>query len=196
MPRFGETEREVLKAKLLMEGERLFSTFGVKKVSIDELAGAAGIAKGSFYSFYPSKEQLFLEIVFSMQKKMWAELDAFVQEHSKLPPRDLLKQAFMWTLEQTERYPIFRMMDSETMEYLVRKVPGDVLEAHTHDDSATLTKFLEYGIRFAYEIPTIAKIMQALSMCYFNLMQEDRTERMALMGIIMDGVLKEIVAND
>ena len=31
MPRFSDTEREMIKQKLLQEGERLFTSYGIKK---------------------------------------------------------------------------------------------------------------------------------------------------------------------
>ncbi|GAB6089972.1 hypothetical protein JCM12856_15650 [Spirochaeta dissipatitropha] len=42
---------------------------GVQKTTIDELAAAAGIAKGSFYRFFQSKEELALEILADWELK-------------------------------------------------------------------------------------------------------------------------------
>lgn len=47
MPRFSEREKERIRSKLYAEGERLFTAHGIKKVTIDDLAEAAGIAKAS-----------------------------------------------------------------------------------------------------------------------------------------------------
>ena len=44
------------------QAKRLFSEQGFKETSIAAIAGAARIAVGSVYSYYPSKEHLFLEI--------------------------------------------------------------------------------------------------------------------------------------
>ena len=52
MPRFSENEKERISNKLLTEGERLFTIHGIKKVTIDDLTEAVGIAKASFYTFY------------------------------------------------------------------------------------------------------------------------------------------------
>ena len=58
MPRFTEQEKEIINSKLLIEGEKLFSLHGLKKVTVDDLAAAVNISKGSFYAFYPSKEHI------------------------------------------------------------------------------------------------------------------------------------------
>ena len=46
MPKFSDAEKEFIRQKLMQEGERLFVSFGIKKVSIDEIVQATGIAKG------------------------------------------------------------------------------------------------------------------------------------------------------
>ena len=58
MPKaFSEAEKEMIRRKLLEQGYKQFSTYGLKKTNIDELAAAAGISKGAFYIFYESKEE-------------------------------------------------------------------------------------------------------------------------------------------
>lgn len=61
-PRFTEREREVIREHLLDSGHRRFSTAGLQKTSVEELATDAGIAKGSFYAFFGSKEELFIAV--------------------------------------------------------------------------------------------------------------------------------------
>ncbi|TVR91451.1 MAG: TetR/AcrR family transcriptional regulator [Spirochaetaceae bacterium] len=64
MPRrFTEDEERRIKTALWESARGVMGMRGVRKTSIDELVNAAGIAKGSFYRFYPSKEALALEIL-------------------------------------------------------------------------------------------------------------------------------------
>ena len=80
MPKFSDAEKEFIRQKLMQEGERLFVSFGIKKVSIDEIVQATGIAKGSFYSFYQSKEHLYMDIAGNLQMRMWQEMDEFLND--------------------------------------------------------------------------------------------------------------------
>ncbi len=196
MPKFSSTEKEMIRRKLLKEGERLFTAFGLKKVSVDELVQAAGIAKGSFYSFCPSKEQLFFDIVTNQQKQMWLEMEAHLQANRKLPPRELVKQTFLWMMGQLTRYPLIQSMDNDTTEHLMRKLPAEAIEAHTKDDGSELLKLQEYGVRFNCEIRVAAKIMQTMAMGFFNLQQEDEATRFFIMETTLNGVLKEIVRQE
>ena len=106
MPKFSDAEKEFIRQKLMQEGERLFVSFGIKKVSIYEIVQATGIAKGSFYSFYQSKEHLYMDIAGNLQMRMWQEMDEFLNENRSLPPRELCKQCFLWMFDELQRYPI------------------------------------------------------------------------------------------
>lgn len=196
MPKFSDKEKEMIRQKLMREGERLFTTFGIKKVTIDEIVQATGIAKGSFYSFYPSKEHLYMDIAGNQQAKMWREMDEFLNVHSSLPPRELCKQCFLWMFNGLQRYPMLNQADSETADYLYRKLPSEVIEAHTKDDSYELIKLQEYGIRFKCGIEIATKTLQTLAISFLNLKQDSTSNQQAIMEIILDGVLKEIINDE
>ncbi len=87
-----------------------------------------------------------MDISGNLQQKMWREMDEFLNEHRTLPPRELCKQCFLWMFYQLERYPMLKQVDNETAEHLYRKLPPEVLAAHTRDDSHELIKLEEYGI--------------------------------------------------
>jgi len=64
MPRaFKEEEKEKIRAKLLEAGRSCFLRYGLKKTTIEDVVGPAGIAKSSFYLFFESKEALYAQIM-------------------------------------------------------------------------------------------------------------------------------------
>jgi len=67
MPRaFTGAERAMIRERLLAAGRELFARYGLRKTTVEELARAAGIAKGTFYLFFPSKEALYAEVLLSV----------------------------------------------------------------------------------------------------------------------------------
>ncbi|MBC2870489.1 TetR/AcrR family transcriptional regulator [Bittarella massiliensis] len=196
MPRFSAGEREIIRQRLMREGERLFAAFGVKKVTVDEIVRATGIAKGTFYTFYPSKEHLYLDIAGNLQLQMWRDMDAFLKEHRALSPRALCKGCFLWMFDELQRYPMLRRADGETADYLYRKLPPEAIEAHTQDDRRELAKLEEFGIRFACGPEIATKALQTLAVAFLNLQQEEADSRQAVMEIILDGVLKELIVDE
>ena len=63
MPKaFSEEERKRIRARLIAAGKRNINKVGVRLFSIDEITREASISKGSFYSFYPSREDFILSV--------------------------------------------------------------------------------------------------------------------------------------
>lgn len=56
-------EMNLQKQKLLEKGKELLLSYGVKKTSIEDITKAAGMAKGTFYNYFKSKEEFFLELL-------------------------------------------------------------------------------------------------------------------------------------
>jgi AcrR family transcriptional regulator len=73
---FTAEDKHNIARVLLDTGEQLFTTQGLKKTSLEELAGAAGIAKGSFYAFFDSKESLYLEVMLRRAPQIAARVSA------------------------------------------------------------------------------------------------------------------------
>jgi AcrR family transcriptional regulator len=63
MPRAFTTEEKArIRASLISAGRTCFLKYGIRKTTIDDLVTQVGIAKGSFYQFFSSKENLYLEL--------------------------------------------------------------------------------------------------------------------------------------
>ena len=59
---FTDEELEHIRSALIQAGIRLSKELGLQKMSVEKLAAAVGIAKGSFYMFFGSKEDFILEV--------------------------------------------------------------------------------------------------------------------------------------
>lgn len=59
-----------IKTEIFICGKALFSTKGFKKTNIKEIAESVAIGVGTFYNYYTSKEQLFLEIYIQENEKL------------------------------------------------------------------------------------------------------------------------------
>jgi len=47
---------------ILNKAKDLFAKYGIKKTTMDDVAEASGITKGTIYNYFKSKEELFSEI--------------------------------------------------------------------------------------------------------------------------------------
>ena len=59
---FTDEELEHIRSALVQAGIRLSKELGLQKMSVEKLTAAVGIAKGSFYMFFGSKEDFILEV--------------------------------------------------------------------------------------------------------------------------------------
>lgn len=60
---FSEKEREEIRQKLLDSGYELSTETGLKKMTVAMIAKSTGVAVGSFYNFYASKEDFVVAMI-------------------------------------------------------------------------------------------------------------------------------------
>ena len=63
MPRaFTAVERDTIRESLMEAGRACFLRYGLKKTTIEDLTKPVGISKASFYLFFDSKDDLYVEL--------------------------------------------------------------------------------------------------------------------------------------
>ncbi|MBO0452235.1 TetR/AcrR family transcriptional regulator [Candidatus Enterococcus murrayae] len=193
MPKFTEQERLLISKRLLTAAEKLFCEHGLKRVTVAEIAQSALIAKGSFYAFYPSKEELYFAILVNCQKDMWKQMDRFLDEQHSLQSRGLVKGTLFFMFDLMNRYPLIQKTDSETMAVLFRKLPPEVVEKHSGEDAEALQLLLKHGVRFTRPIEVVTKTFQALYGVIVLLEEEDELLRGQVLSVMIDGLVNELV---
>ncbi|KZN26452.1 hypothetical protein A4G99_20580 [Haladaptatus sp. R4] len=63
MRNFTEDEREAIREELLETGRELVSVYGFQKTTVSDITEPVGVAKGTFYRFFDSKSDFFLELI-------------------------------------------------------------------------------------------------------------------------------------
>ncbi|MFF5213441.1 TetR/AcrR family transcriptional regulator [Streptosporangium sp. NPDC000396] len=143
---FTTREREAIVQILLETGERLFTTAGLRKTSLDDLVGPAGIAKSSFYLFFASKEALYLELLArqadGVQRRVIDE--GLLRGEG---PRDALRRFLRATLTELAANPLYRrlMTHPDEMAAVARKIPPEQVAAAQGGAFARLREFVTTG---------------------------------------------------
>lgn len=119
---------------------------GVKKTTVDELVKRAGIPKGTFYLFYPSKEML----LFDASQDFHAQVDSYITagvfkiikdknlSMSELNFSDCVEEltdVILGAMEITYNSCLKVLLIPESMNLILSKIPDEVLENHRKDDS-------------------------------------------------------------
>ena len=123
MPKaFSIEEKKIIKNNLIEKGAELFGVYGLKKTNVEDITDAVGIAKGSFYSFYNSKEELFLDVLTQAEEKMIKKIMQILKKMKK-DPKGTFKDFFYFHIQAPKENPIIQQIaDKNTREYLVRKL--------------------------------------------------------------------------
>jgi AcrR family transcriptional regulator len=79
MPR-ALTEQEKCRQcqRLLEKGKAAVMSHGIRKVSVDDITKAAGMAKGTFYQHFESKEQFLYELIWSFHRQIFAQAEKMI----------------------------------------------------------------------------------------------------------------------
>lgn len=92
--------------KLILEAAtKSFSLFGYKATTMEQVAKIANVGKGTIYTFYENKEQLFKEIILRMIHDMKNEAEQVIQ-HS-LSFSENLHKALYRILEYRKEHQLF-----------------------------------------------------------------------------------------
>ncbi|PLR98470.1 TetR/AcrR family transcriptional regulator [Bacillus sp. T33-2] len=197
MPRaFTDEERERIRQSLIEQGRDLLSVFGVRKTSVEDLTRAAGISKGSFYLFYSSKEELFLEIFESVEKEV---RDLFFRELivTGMSARETFKKRMQDALAFMDETPLMGKFQSEDLNYLFRSLPEEKIMQHTQKDDQEIIEYLNRwkmeGHLQDYDTKTVAALFKSLVLLSFQ-KKEVGPEYPRMMNMLLDMMAQYLFA--
>lgn len=172
MPRaFTETERTTIRERLLAAGQDLFARRGIRATTVDQLARAAGISKGAYYLFYPSKEALFFAIVEDVETEMQARLG----EQVAAAPEDALRLLVRASLRARLENPLFDVAISEEAVAVMRTMSPEEQAAFLRRDidmTESIAGLLaESGVRVHASPELLAGLLRA--MVFVGMHRED-----------------------
>src|SRR4051794_10536516 len=96
----------VKKEGILEAASRQFARHGFKKTSVEDIAREAGVAKGTVYLAYDSKEEIFYHAVHRELRNWVAEVSKIVDP--RVPADELLGLASMTAFQYTQSHPLVK----------------------------------------------------------------------------------------
>lgn len=199
MPKFRQKEKEWINQELLQKGRDLFAKRGLKKTSISDITKAVGIAQGSFYNFYASKEELYLDILEQEEEKIREQLILPFFQSSPIT-RESFKAFLLQAFSVMETNEFIRQLFAEgVMESLIRKLPQEKVAHLASSDMDFFTPLIEkIQMQGAIIEEDTEVIIQLLRMVFLLFLQkehigEQRFEEtmQLLVTFISNGLIKE-----
>lgn len=141
MPKtFSEQEREYIKNKLKTESQLLFSKYGVKKTTIDEIVKRVKIPKGTFYLFYESKELLLFDIIMEEQAAIQGELISNVANFGNQITKERFSSLIFDLFKRTTESFLFPIFTNGEYELILRKLPAEAFARNINEDNESIEK--------------------------------------------------------
>ncbi|MFK9092653.1 TetR/AcrR family transcriptional regulator [Bacillus salipaludis] len=146
--------------KMIVEAAtKSFSLFGFKATTMDQVAKLANVGKGTIYTFFKNKEELFEEIISTLVKEMIAEADAVIQpalpftenvhralyrllefrSQHQLMIKLVQEEKEMGTLAVTE---MLQHVENEIIVYLKQKIETAIMKGAIPAVNTEITSFL------------------------------------------------------
>ena len=143
---FTDYETEQLRKALLKETRHCAVTLGMKKTSVDQLTKAVGIAKGSFYKFFESKEMAFFAVLESIHSELYGVADQALHRNGGLPTSERAAEAVLAVCRRLSDTGDMVFIEHDA-KLLLQRLPEGVKKEHCHDDETHIRLLLEkYGL--------------------------------------------------
>jgi len=143
MARISTEQRTQIHETLLTQSKELFIQYGFSKTSIDDIVNACGIAKGSFYSYYPSKEELFYAVL-RREEEIKKKIISEVMSES-LPPKELLIRFFDISFKAIEENAFLQnLYQRGEYEKIVKRLPKELINDHAKEDLESSLDFVKF----------------------------------------------------
>lgn len=166
---FTDAQRISIRERLLSSAMNHARKTGLRKTSLDMLAADAGIAKSSFYKFFPSKEQLFLEAVQRWDREIYRRAREALRENAHLSDKERAAAMVFAVFTAIHELGIARFL-REDVPLLGDLLHDSALKAHILSSAQRLFEMLrEAQIRFTVPEETVASVIQLLYLSVLNI---------------------------
>lgn len=190
---FTTSEKKELKERLIDVFIKKLNYQKISSINVEDLAKSVGIAKGSFYLFFKSKNELFAEVVNKIQDSIVHKAIAITKEKG-LSDKDKLKQLILFLVDTIYRYPWIKQLSNIEYDKVIRKLPDETKEELRQKDITDITKILDLlDLKSNYSNETITIIVQIILSSALN--KEDYGKKYdesvkVMINIIVENIFK------
>ena len=186
---FNDASREKIRIQLLENGFASIKLHGLKKTSVTDVANSAGIAAGTFYKFFVSKEEFIYQIVVYKRGRI-KEYFSVLSKNGKLDREAFRKFLTKITLEDNN---LFDHLDEREMRMLTARWPEEYWKNNNNDETTAewLLSSLD-GVCPEINMKVFVNLFKSLSMIRYgrSKMYEEHYEE--TIGIYIDAVVRYV----
>lgn len=135
-----EEKRENQRQRLLEKGKELMLKYGIKKTTIDDIVNASGVAKGTFYLYFSSKEEFFNRLLTKINQNVFDAAEKLIRKSPRPQLKNNLKNFFDQAFSLPELAFYFR--EHQSISELTENLSDD---SFTEKETVMIKKLLVIG---------------------------------------------------
>lgn len=184
---FSEQERKIIKQSMIDIATKLMKTKSIKQITVDEITRGANISKGSFYSFYNSREEFFWDIIKLEEQQLVNEIVYIANQDydAKTKIRKIFYDVFL-----KENWLIYYLPESD-IQYIARKLPLELLKAdrqRSYDLNKTLLTLCHLDVS-QENVEFLITIIQMLRLTETNSIQQTEQNKKRVQHILVETIV-------
>lgn len=188
MPKvFSDYERAHIKESMFRVGASLIRKKGIRRISVDDIVKGVNIATGSFYSFYPSKEELLWEIIKREESRIVEQFQSIMSQNFDVKTK--LRKIFYDLYLQEDC--IIYFLPRADIEYIIRKLPPEIVKsnldnAHNINRSILAACHLEESQE---NVDILITMEQMLQLTISSDIPRSESARKKVLSILVEGLV-------
>ena len=172
-------------------GLELIKYNGIKRMSIEELTKRVGIAQGTFYNFFNSKEMLVYELANAYHERLDQKTEEIIKSKGFLDREDLRELYYNMILKDEDN--VYRFLKNDDIQALITRLPKDCL-LKISDIKGELEKNLRYvnGKKEKCDLNAVINWIQVMNLTVENkdILEESGIEK--IINKMIENMLDEI----
>ena len=193
---FTDKEKEVIRKKLHKAAKECLQRYGVRKTTVDQMVAMVDISKGSFYSFYSSKEMLFFRVLEKYQIDIMSRLEEQLDQENQINANQFVK--LLYDFYQDFRYSfVFTIFKNHEMELFIRKLPKEVITTHQLLDDRMAEKIVSrINIREGVSVEIVSALFRTIAMSILHTEEIGEKQFDTILKLLIQGIVGQIIEED
>ncbi len=107
--KMAQSKDEIIREEIILQAQKLFKQFGLKKTTMDEIAAACGKAKSTLYHYFKNKEEVFDGVVQMEMVNLRKYVKNRVEEHKNMQDK-IMTYVKVFHKEVINKANLYRIM--------------------------------------------------------------------------------------
>ena len=193
---FTDEEKEIIRKKLQKAAKECLQRYGVRKTTVDQMVAMVDISKGSFYSFYSSKEMLFFRVLEEYQIDIMNRLEEQLEQENQINANQFVQ--LLYDFYQDFRYSfVFTIFKNHEIELLIRKLPKEIITTHHLLDDRMAEKIVSrINIRESVSVEIVSALFRTIAMSILHIEEIGKKQFDTILKLLIQGIVGQIIEED